>query len=106
MVIEINPISFKSRELSYSIFQPVCSGEAEMVKPRVDNETPDEKFKRIASMRTQRVLDDLRLLGNCSNTATYKYTKVEVDKIFSTIEKETKRVKNSFNKPVSEFSLG
>lgn len=76
-----------------------------MVKPRIDNETPEEKFKRIASMRTQRILDDLRLLGNCSNSNIYQYNQAEVNKIFSTIEKELKRIRSLFEKPATEFSL-
>ena len=76
-----------------------------MVKPKVDGETKQEKFKRIASARTQRILEDLRLLGNCANTATYQYTEEDVNKIFSTIEKEVKRVKTLFDKPKVKFSL-
>jgi len=76
-----------------------------MVKPKIDNETKEQKFKRIATARTLRILEDLRLLGNCANTSTYSYTQEEVSKIFSTIEKEIKRIKALFDKPKVEFSL-
>ena len=76
-----------------------------MVKPKVNGETKEEKFKRIATGRTLRILNDLRLLGNCANTSIYSYTQKDVNKIFSTIEKELKRVKILFNKPKEEFSL-
>jgi len=76
-----------------------------MVKIKVNGETKEEKFKRIATARTLRILNDLRLLGNCSNTSIYSYTQKDVNKIFSTIEKELKRVKTLFNKPREEFSL-
>jgi hypothetical protein len=76
-----------------------------MVKPKVDGETKQDKFKRIASARTQRILEDFRLLGNCANTGTYQYNKEDINKIFSTIEKEVKRVKSLFDKPKVEFSL-
>lgn len=76
-----------------------------MVKPKVDGETKQEKFKRIAAARTQRILENLRLLGNCANTRTYQYSKEDTNKIFSTIEKEVKRVKSLFDKPKVEFSL-
>ena len=36
-----------------------------MVKVKVKDENKSEKFIRIAENRTQRILDDLRLLGNC-----------------------------------------
>lgn len=76
-----------------------------MVKEKIVGETKEEKFKRIASARTQRILDDLRLLGNCSNKGTYQYTKSDLNKIFNTIDKEVKRVKSLFDKPKTEFLL-
>ena len=59
-------------------------------------ESRDGRFKRIASSRTQRILNDLRLLGNCSNKIVYKYSEEEVNKIFLAIDKELKRVKALF----------
>jgi hypothetical protein len=53
-----------------------------MVKPKVESETKNAKFKRIASARTTRILE-----------------------IFAAIEKEMKRTKSLFNKPKTEFSL-
>ncbi|MEM0054501.1 MAG: hypothetical protein QXS21_07130 [Thermoproteota archaeon] len=76
-----------------------------MPKISVKNETKEEKFKRVASARTLRILDDLRLLGNCANTSTYSYSEEDVNKIFLAIEKEFKRVKNLFNKAEIRFSL-
>lgn len=76
-----------------------------LVKPKVDNETKEEKFKRIATARTQRILDDLRLLGNCANTKTYNYSDQEINKIFSAIEMELKRTKSLFKKKKTKFSL-
>jgi len=67
-----------------------------MVKERVENETKEQKFRRIASARANRILDDLRLLGNCSNKSAYAYSDNEINKIFSTIEKEIKRIKLMF----------
>jgi len=67
-----------------------------MVKEKVEDETKEQKFRRIASARANRILDDLRLLGNCSNKSVYGYSDAEVNKIFSIIEKETKRVKLMF----------
>ena len=39
----------------------------------------------------------LRLLGNCSNTATYEYTKEDVKKIFTAIDEELKATKSKFD---------
>ncbi len=76
-----------------------------MPKQSVKNETKEERFKRIATARTLRILDNLRLLGNCSNTEIYSYTQEDANKIFSTVEKEIKRVKSLFNKPEVKFEL-
>ncbi len=76
-----------------------------MSKVSVKNETKEERFKRIASARTLRILNDLRLLGNCSSTSAYLYTEEDTSKIFSAIEKELKRIKTLFNKSETKFSL-
>ena len=76
-----------------------------MVKEKVHGETKEEKFKRIAEARTLRILNDLRLLGNCANMSVYSYTHQDVNKIFSTLEKELKRVNGLFDKPKNKFSL-
>ena len=71
------------------------------------NEGKEERFKRIATRRVQRLLDDLRLLGNCARTGTYSYTEDDVNKIFNTIDKEYKRVRLLFDKTAAKrrFSL-
>lgn len=59
-------------------------------------ETANQKFIRIAEARTQKIIDMIRLLGNCSNTYVYEYTKKDVEKIFSAIEYELNMVKKKF----------
>ncbi|MDE2217315.1 MAG: hypothetical protein KGJ87_09185 [Planctomycetota bacterium] len=77
-----------------------------MAKEKIDkNETKADKFRRIATKRTLRLLEDLRLLGNCANHGTYSYTEDDIDKIFLTVEKELKRVKFLFKKPKINFEL-
>ncbi len=51
-----------------------------------DTESKREKFVRLAEARTNKIIDMLKLLGNCSNSNIYEYTKADVDKIFSAIE--------------------
>lgn len=60
-------------------------------------ETKAERFKRIASKRTEKVLDALRKLGNCSNRGIYGYSNEEVSKIFSAVDSEVRRIKVLFN---------
>lgn len=61
-------------------------------------ETKREKFVRLAEARTNKIIDMLQLLGNCSNASAYDYTQQDVDKIFSAIEAEVKEAKKKFNK--------
>ncbi len=62
-----------------------------------DNETPEERFKRIAIVRTNAVLDRLRILGNLSNRQMYSYSEEDINKIFSTINKQLREVRAKFN---------
>ena len=76
------------------------------MKRKVINESKQQKFKRIAGDRTRKILRMIRILGNCSNRSVYSYNIDEVNKIFNSIEKETKRVKTLFKESVeNEFSL-
>jgi hypothetical protein len=61
-------------------------------------ETRRQRFKRIAGARTNKILDMLKLLGNCSNTGNYEYSDNDVKKIFNAIESEVKASKAKFIK--------
>jgi hypothetical protein len=61
-------------------------------------ETKREKFVRLAEARTNRIIDTLQLLGNCSNTSAYEYTQDDIDQIFTAIETEVKEAKKKFAK--------
>ena len=60
------------------------------------NESRHERFKRIASKRTNDIFEKIRILGNCSNKSSYEYTEEEVNKIFSEIDKQLKLTKAKF----------
>jgi len=55
-----------------------------------------ERFEKVAVARTNKILNDLRLLGNCSNKNNYQYDSKDVKKIFSAIETELKKTKAKF----------
>lgn len=61
-------------------------------------ETRRDKFVRLAEARTNKIIDMLQLLGNCSNTSAYDYTQQDVEKIFSAIEAEVREAKKKFSK--------
>ena len=60
------------------------------------SESKRDCFVRLAEARTNKILDMLRLLGNCSSKGNYEYTDEDVKKIFNAIEKEVKNTKNKF----------
>jgi uncharacterized protein YehS (DUF1456 family) len=60
------------------------------------NESPKDRFKRLASKRTNEVLRKLKVLGNCANTQAYEYTSEDVNKIFSTIHQKVKEIEAKF----------
>ncbi len=67
------------------------------MEPETKAETKEEKFKRIASLRTQRILNDIRLLGNCSNRSGYAYSEEEVSKIFEAIKEKLESTRQLFS---------
>jgi len=67
------------------------------MKGASSNETAEQRFKRIATSRTNAVLDKLRILGNLSNRQMYSYTEEDINKIFSAINKQIKEVRAKFN---------
>lgn len=59
-------------------------------------EEKQERFKRVAGKRTNKIIDQIRLLGNCSNRSNYDYSDEDVKKIFGAIETELKNVKSMY----------
>lgn len=55
-----------------------------------------DRFIRVAEARTKKVLSMLRLIGNCSNKATYEYSDADITKIFKAIESEVRNSKAKF----------
>jgi hypothetical protein len=58
-----------------------------------------ERFKRLATYRTNEVLKRLKVLSNCANRSAYNYKKEEIDRIFNVINQKTKEAKSKFNFP-------
>lgn len=70
-------------------------------------ENRKERFLRVATKRTNDVLERIRILGNCSNKSSYEYTQEEVNKIFGAIEHTLKETKARFvvKRKKNNFSL-
>ena len=70
-------------------------------------ENRKQKFQRLAEKRVNRILNELRLIGNLSNRANYSYELKQVNKIFKAIQGEVDFLKLKFKKVLSysTFSL-
>lgn len=55
-----------------------------------------DAFERLATQRTNTVLQRLRILGNCANRQLYEYDEADIRKIFRAIEMEVKATKGKF----------
>ncbi len=65
-------------------------------------ESKREKFVRLAEARTNKIIDMIQLLGNCSNPSQYEYTPKDVNKIFTAIQVELDAAKKRYNKQDSQ----
>lgn len=65
------------------------------------------RFKRIAEKRTNRILNDLRLLGNTGNKTLYQYDQTDIDKIFEIIDTKLTETRARFktSKKEKPFTL-
>ena len=70
------------------------------------SETKEDRFKRIAERRVQRVLDSLRSLSQCSNKRMYSWDEEQLKKIWDAVEGALQNCKGSFKKSeTEEFKL-
>ena len=61
-------------------------------------ENKKANFKRIAENRTNKIIDQISLLGNLSNSSYYEYTDAQIEAIFDAIQKELDNQKAKFIK--------
>lgn len=67
-----------------------------------EQESKRERFVRLVEARTNKIIDMIQLLGNCSNQNQYEYTQKDVNKIFSAIQAELDAAKKRYNKQDSQ----
>ena len=68
-----------------------------MTKIKISGESKEEKFKRIAEMRANKLLKQMKVLRNCANTQVYAYNESQVKKIFRILDDELKLTKSAFH---------
>ncbi len=60
------------------------------------NESKNERFRRLAQSRGNRLIREIMLLGNLSNQKNYSYSKEEVERLFAPIQRELDEVRTLF----------
>lgn len=60
-------------------------------------ETKNERFRRLAESRGNRLIREIQILGNLSNRKNYEYTPEEVSALFGPIEDELAKTKGFFD---------
>lgn len=60
-------------------------------------ESKNDRFRRLAESRGNRLIREITLLGNLSNPKNYSYTEEEVERLFAPIEQELRETKALFN---------
>ncbi len=68
-------------------------------------ESKKERFKRIAENRTNKIINMIDLLGNCSNKNNYEYTEEDIKNIFNAIEDALKMSKIKFVKKQEKWNF-
>jgi len=58
------------------------------------------KFRELAESRVNRVLHDMRLVGNLANRNNYEYSEEEAQKIIAVLEGEIKVLKSKFHSEI------
>lgn len=59
-------------------------------------ENKKENFKRIASNRTNKIINMINSLGNLTNSSFYEYTDEQIEAMFKAIEDEIEAQKKVF----------
>ena len=61
---------------------------------------PDTRFKRVAGIRAEKIVNLCKGLRACANRSVYDYTPDQVSILLGTLDKAVKRVRDAFNAPV------
>lgn len=61
------------------------------------DESRNERFRRLARARGDRLIREIGLLGNLANRKNYDYSPEEVEQLFSPIEVELREVRALFD---------
>ena len=62
----------------------------------INNEPPEQRFKRLANRRMRNALIYIKLLGNLADKSNYSYTDAQKNEVISELRKAIRQVENRF----------
>ena len=65
----------------------------------MENETKQQRFKRIAEKRVQNILNGIKSLSQCANSRIYAWDDTQLQKIWKAIDRELVQCKERFSDP-------
>lgn len=68
-------------------------------------ESRRQRFKRLATRRVNKALNQLRVLGNLANKSYYDYTEEDISRMFKAIDSQVKALKGKFHTGPKRFKL-
>lgn len=72
--------------------------------PGVKDEPKNETFRRLATLRMNKILSNLKLIGNLRNKKNYSYTPEEVDILFTAYREKGLEIKCFFDPHLEPLS--
>jgi len=69
-----------------------------IIKSKPLDQIKNYKFSKLASKRLPKAKTAIKLIGNLSNTSSYKYTDEDVNKIFKSLSKAMKELRKKFKR--------
>ena len=61
------------------------------------SETPEQRFKRIAERRANKILKELNILSHCGDRKNYDYEEEQVNAIFEAINSAVQKARSKFS---------
>lgn len=68
-------------------------------------EPKEDRFRRIAEARVNKIISMLKLLGNCSHKGNYAYTEQQVEQIFSRLYSELNKAHKRYQTSMKNTRL-
>lgn len=65
-------------------------------------ESKNERFRRLADSRGERLRREIRLIGNLSNTKNYEYDQDDVNALFGPIDQAMEEVREKFERNIDK----